>query len=548
MKTLYYRDFALTEYPAYNLHLALAAAREQKAARLVLDGGVFDIDPVWCDERYLAYSNHGFNGPKRIAALIEDMHDFELDCGGATFLCHGIVTPVAILRSENITVKNLVLDNDRNGFLELRAEAYGPDYTDFEILRGFAGAYRIIHSQLYTAYEAYESAIFPAQWNVEYNGETGEIQPGTGDHTFGVQPGELTFEQIDDRHLRCRGYKRQIPLGNVCVFHGAHRFGAGIFCLDSRRVTVENVTIHGCYGMGFVGQVSEDITLRGFATRRAPGRYHTANADATHFLNCSGTVLVEDSYFEGQYDDALNIHGIYVRVVGRDRGGLLVREMHVEAKDIRMFRPGDRVRAMRPDPLIPYAEKTVETVEYISGDICRLTFAEGAEDIAVGDDLDNITRNPALIFRNNVVKDNRARGMLIATAGRTVIENCYFHSSGTAVKFESDGAYWFESGGTQDVTIEGNRFDGCRYANWGYGVIECQARKEVLPDQYFHGTIRVLNNDFRMVTEDVARMNNVENFLFSGNRITPVAGGDAVVSVAHVGHYDVQSDVTLKNL
>jgi hypothetical protein len=243
-------------------------------------------------------------------------------------------------------------------------------------------------------------------------------------------------------------------------------------------------------------------------------------------------------------DDALNIHGIYTRIVGKGERELLVREMHNQATGIRIYRPGDRVQALKPAPLIPYAELTVRTVEYINGEIIRLTFEESVEGIEVGDDLENISHEVDLVFRNNTVRNNRARGMLIANRGTAVIENCYFHTSGTAVKFESDGEYWFESGGTTDVVIRNNKFDGCKHGGWGTAVIECQARRETLEGKYFHASIRVLDNEFLMYNKRICLIDNVGEFVLEGNKITPTEEGLELI-VRHNATAKVQDGVEI---
>lgn len=156
----------------------------------------------------------------------------------------------------------------------------------------------------------------------------------------------------------------------------------------------------------------------------------------------------------------------------------------------------------------------------------------------MGDDIENVTLNAELIFRRNVVRDNVARGMLVGTPGKTLITQCDFHSSGTAIKFESDGGNWFESGGTRDVTISHNRFVGCKYGGWGKGIIECQARDKTEEGRYFHGVIRVQDNLFDGGVAQLAIVNNTAEFEFTGNTI--VHNADACVETAHVGRMTVQ--------
>jgi hypothetical protein len=326
---------------------------------------------------------------------------------------------------------------------------------------------------------------------------------------------------------------------------GARRVGAGFFCDGCDGVTVENATVHACYGMAFIAQLSKNIHLNGFRTERAEGRYLSANADATHFVNCSGDITVENCSFEGQLDDALNIHGMYTRVVGVNGREILVRQMHVEATGIRIFQKGDRIRALPSDTLISYGEYTVESAEYINDRICCLTLAEDASAISVGDDIEVLSASANLIFRNNVVKNNRARGMLIANIGKNLIENCYFHTSGSSVKLECDGEYWFESGGVGELTIRANTFDRCLHGGWGKAVIEAQKRKAVKEGSYFHNRVVIENNEFVLYKNGVVQINNTEDFVFQGNKLTAAEANAPFVKTEHVKNASVQNDVSL---
>lgn len=540
-KVLNFTEYDVNGDAAYTLRRAIAAAKEAGATRLTVPKGVYDIRPDYCSERYLCISNHGFNGPKRIAALIEDMSDFEIDFGGSTLVCHGVITPIAVLRSRNIRIRNLTLRNSSTMMLEARVTGHGSDDTvELQPVNG-REAFVLKQGRLYAQY--LEGTLVPVSTNVEFTGEGGEIAAGTADNTFDVGAEAVTYEDLPDGRMLAHGVRRKPPIGNILVISAARRLGAGMFCEESTGITAENITVNACYGMGFIAQMCGDIHLDRFSTLREEGRMHTSDADATHFVNCSGRITVENCTFEGQLDDALNIHGMYTRIVGKGEKELFVRQMHEEATGIRIYRPGDRVQALEPAPLIPYATLTVRTVEYLNNEIIRLTFEESVEEIAVGDDIENITQEADLLFRNNIVRNNRARGMLIANRGRTVIEDCYFHTSGTAVKFESDGDYWFESGGTGDVTIRRCTFDRCKHGGWGRGVIECQPRRAVLPDRYFHHYIRVEDNEFRMYQECAALMDNVETFVFTGNRILSAPGKRTEVIVRNNRNCTLQPDV-----
>ena len=544
MKTLYYRDFCTTDDHGYNLMRAMEACRREGAGRLVLEPGVYDIHPERLTERFLCVSNHGQNGPKRIAILMEDMQDFELDLNGAILRAHGEITPIVVLRSSRVTIKNGALQNPKTMFMQARVAAHGDTYVD--LFPEFGEEQFTIRRKELVVTHPYTAMQINLLTNIEFNGETGEMEPGTSDRTMGSW-NNMDVERLENGHLRVHGVTRKPPIGNALIITAPRRFGSGVFCEDCTDLLVENLTVNQCFGIGFIAQMCHNVHLDGFSTRREGGRLYTSNADATHFVNCTGLVLVENGFFEGQLDDALNIHGIYARVTGRAGNEIFVQQIHHEARGIRIYHAGDRIRSVDPESLLPSVEKTIKEVEYINQDTTRLVLCETAEDIAVGEDIENLTRNADLIFRNNVVQNNRARGMLIATPGKALIENCRFHTAGCSIKFEADGAYWFESGATTDVTIRGCTFDRCKHSNgWGDAVIVMAPRRKQVEGRYYHGTVRVVDNTFTMLVDSPIEFNNLREAIFTGNRITPCGDAPALVRLHHAQNATIQEDVRVE--
>ncbi len=540
MKTATYRELARGGNAALNFHFALEECRKQGVQRLLVEPGVYELDPQFCSQRYLAISNHGYNGPKRIGVVIEDMADFEIDFRGSTLVCGGFMTAIAVLNSQNITVRNVKLKNPTVPLMECKITAHGEGFVEAEILTG-QGSMVLEHRRFHQETFCQMTALMHC--NIEFDGATGEIACGTADNTFGIQTAELEFEKLDENHLRIFGGTRKPPIGNVVNFSAIRRLGAGIFCQHSENLKFENVDVCSCYGMGLLAQVCENITLNSFNTLREDGRLVTAGADATHFVHCTGLIRVENSTFIGQLDDALNIHGMYTRILDKGENWIMIRQVHVDSTGLPIYGAGHRIRILPPDTLLPYTEKTVARVEVINDECWILHLAEDTGDIRVGDDAENLTLNCDLIFRNNVVRDNRARGMLIGNGGKVLIEKNFFHTSGTAVKFESDGAYWFESGATTDVTIRENHFCGCKYGGWGDAVIEFQPREKEEEGRYFHGTVRVADNTFTAGLPELVSISNAADFQFAGNTLDL---DEPYVCVRHVGARSVQDGLTVR--
>ena len=82
---------------------------------------------------------------------------------------------------------------------------------------------------------------------------------------------------------------------------------------------------------------------------------------------------------------------------------------------------------------------------------------------------ENITWTPEVIFSNNTIRNNRARGSLFSTPKRVVCEgNLFDHTHGTAILLCGDSNGWYETGACRDVTIRNNRFVNALTANYQF--------------------------------------------------------------------------------
>lgn len=176
-------------------------------------------------------------------------------------------------------------------------------------------------------------------------------------------------------------------------------------------------------------------------------------ADATHFVNCGGYIRLLDCTFENQKDDATNIHGLYMPVdsiTAPDRA--LLRWGHAGQYGVDFLVPGMRVEVVDNMNLETYAHLTVESVNRINKNYTEVKFAEPLPERAGKSHLIAADEDyPEVLVRGCRMSGNRARGLLLGSRGRIVIERNYFHIAGAAVLFEGDGNYWFEQSGVRDV-------------------------------------------------------------------------------------------------
>jgi hypothetical protein len=154
----------------------------------------------------------------------------------------------------------------------------------------------------------------------------------------------------------------------------------------------------------------------------------------------------------------------------------------------------------------------------------EVEFAAAApEAIKVGDALENLTWAPDFTARNTWFGSCRARGLLVSTPGRVVIENNDFVSSGAAILIAGDANGWYESGAVQDVLIRGNRFHPSCLTSWyqfGEGIISIlPIIPQPDPEKPFHRNIRIEGNQFDMFDYSVLYALSVEGLAFKDNTI-----------------------------
>ena len=247
----------------------------------------------------------------------------------------------------------------------------------------------------------------------------------------------------------------------------------GIFLSYDLHTTLENIQVHYAEGMGLLAQMSEDILLDGFSVclRGADDpRYFTTQADATHFSGCKGQIISRNGLYEGMMDDAINVHGTYLRVVGREDDKTLVAQyMHPQTYGFLWGEEGDSVQFIASKTMECFGKRNqIASIEAMDQAIdkgvkqFRIRFAEALDSAIQGGDtygIENLTWTPEVLFEHNTIRNNRARGSLFSTPKRTIVQdNLFDHTSGTAILLCGDCNGWYETGACRYVQIRRNRF------------------------------------------------------------------------------------------
>jgi len=504
--------------------------------KLVFPKGRYNFWPDKASEAYLFISNND-ESLKRIVFDLRRFNYLEIDGGGSEFVFHGTVIPFALQNCHNARLSNFTINWDRTYHSEAKILGYRPKadascVLDLQISNQFP--FVVKNGKLLFELE---------DCTTECLGHVLEFDPirretASRVHDNGVA-GQYTATMLDDNIVRIEGrLNHAVTPGNTLVMTAGKRYSPAIALLDCSDISIADVTIHHCGGMGIIAQRTRNVDLQRVYvtpdTRR--GRMISTTADAAHFVNCAGLININDCVFENQMDDPVNIHGIYGRVSAIiSRRTVEIELVHEQQRGVDITQAGDTVEFVANENLLTYGTASVKSFNRLNKQFYQLT-AEDAfpERLKIGDGVASLGWIPDVTITNTTSRNNRARGFLISTAGKVVIEGNYFHTPGSAILIAGDANYWFESGKVRNVTIRNNHFDNCMFGVWGVAVIGVQPE---IPEGcrdgvYYHENITIENNRFDLCDGRVLYAHCVDGIKFLNNSI----------STSSLYEFDTESD------
>lgn len=524
--------------PVLQKALAKIKAEYKEGEKVILrfPEGRYEFHEKGAAVREYYISNHDQTNPKKVGIALEDMKNLTLDGQGSEFVFHGRMLPVSLLRSENCLLKNFSIDFENPHIAQVKIVENDPQNgIVFEPAPWVD--YRIAKDSIFEAYG--EGWTMRHSWGIAFDGDTKHLVYNTSD----IGCPTKGASEVAPRRIHAPGWKdaRLVP-GTVVAMRGWGRPTPGIFLSHDVNTTIENVKVHYAEGMGLLAQLCENITLEKFGVclkGDADPRYFTTQADATHFSGCKGKIVSCNGLYEGMMDDAINVHGTYLKVVKRvDDRTLVGRYMHGQSWGFEWGCPGDEVQFIRSNTMElvgkqnkiisirPYdKEQTEGAREFL------ITFQEPVDQVIneqSGFGIENLTWTPEVLFSGNVIRNNRARGSLFSTPRKTIVENNLFdHTSGAAILLCGDCNGWFETGACRHVIIRKNRFVNALTNLFQFTNAVISIYPEI-PDlkgqqQYFHGGpeggIVIEDNEFETFDAPILYAKSVDGLVFRNNTI-----------------------------
>ena len=459
---------------------------------------------------YISNDNDAPGSPKAIAMLFKNTRHFHVSGRFSNFYIHGKMIEAMLDHAEDVTFNNLSFDYDRPTVSEFTVTAVAADHADVQIQHD--SAYAIVDGKLVWQGEG---------WKSQGLGLSQEADPADGRLWRRDSPlGDIT--KVDELALgRLRLFFNRNPgfiPGHVFQFREIFRDYVGVFILRSRNITWQDCNFYFLHGLGIVSQFSENLTFDHVAIAPRPGSDRTCAgwADLLHFSGCRGLIKIHECKMAGMNDDAVNIHGTYLRVVGRPRPDqVLLRFMHPQSYGFEAFSPGDEIELVSHISLCAYQSNKVKTVEVISDKEVLLTLEETLPQ-KVGDDdvIENVTWTPSVEITGCTVALDSCRGFLVSTLRPVMItSNTFIKTAMSAILIADDANSWYESGEVRDVLIQNNQFTKCAEPV----VAVAPENRSSSTNEPVHQNIRIINNHFDLIGQNAVTARSVDRLLIEGN-------------------------------
>lgn len=545
-------DTSVAEDASPHVLARILQAEEKPISEIKFEKGTYHFYPDKAFEAFCNISNHD-DVLARTAFPLFNMKNLTIDGQGSTFIFHGRMIPFLIDNCENIKLTNLSIDWDvpfhSEGLIVARDEEKGT--FDLEISDDYP--YEIRNGQLIFVKPYYEHTLGqtilydPERKAIAFDTESytslttqikSDVRADLKKITYKYKidtrspanaglgkEDRLRAEELSPGLVRIHNHaKKMPPVGMILSAKGSkgqNRIAPAIRITATKGFDALHVTVHHAGGMGLIAENSANLTLDDFNVTPSHGRMVSTTADATHFVGCRGKVILRNCTFNNQLDDASNFHGSYQEVIdilGKNKIG--VRMGHFQQQGFPIGFANDTIGLVRlAESFFPYDKLTIKSLERVNGRYQILTFNESIpESLQTGDLIENLDAYPEVLVQNCNISQNRARGLLISTPKKVVIENNFFHTEMEALLIPVESSHWYESGNASDLTITNNVFQDCQHSGFNRGVIRFVTDDD--NDNIAFKQINITDNKFNHFDNLVLEVSNSNGVNFSGNTIT----------------------------
>ena len=442
-------------------------------------------------------------GEKKVVFDFEGRHDVTVDGGGSTFVWHGNVFPFSFRKCRGVTVKNVTARANRPSYVELKINRYLDD-GGFEFTFNPGVPYSVKDGALLfeTDLGTFDSRktiisvhalermaihyLFAANETTDRRGLPSSFLNGVAEDLGNGRVRIVNRRQVLPGCLARYPFKVGEPL--CFLLNGRER--CSLHFAECRDVSVRDVHVQSGDGMGLVSFLNENVTLDGYRVEPREGDHVSITADCLFVVNNRGLVEVKNSTFSWALDDAINMHGNYLRVASSRDDELELEHIHREYYNFQPHHAGDTVEFTDPVTRDVLGTATVVSVsERADGAAIRVKGLAAA--VPKGTLVENLTWLPEVRLHDNVFHD--ILHVRLSGRGKYTVERNVFRR-GIALLVNDLATYWGEAGRTGDMTIRDNLFDSFSARGWNGSFVNVEVDGRGGRDLKIHRGIRIEDN------------------------------------------------------
>lgn len=534
-----------SEHNTRAINEAIYKAQAGDTVKLIDADYYIDLETAYVGD---VYPSNNDGGVRTVPIYIKDKHGITLDGGGAKLIFSGKISPIVVDNCSDFVMKNFTIDFVEPQVHQGTVIESNEEYIEFEIdptnypyrvegkdVYWQVGDVEIPSNSIYifdydndseTGRRNYIMAHFAigkyadehvdSEWSVTNN--------GTKFPRYLLVDAEEKTHGILRLNYRPNSSTLLYPKGSRILFHltEGDRLNDTVFTKDCQNILYEDIIIRRGPTMGFITQLTRDMTLRGCRIEpdRDRGDLLTTTADSVMFVDAMGDILIDKCYISCSLDDGLNVHSTYLGVNKVEGNRLLLNIEHKQQKGYNPMVVGHKVAFFNTSNL-----RLIEGEYYVTSSKLledkfhiEVTLSSVPEGIDEHYNIVNMTTQP-----NITVQDTeyyRSTCILIATAGKAIFRRNKVHTIGDAIHVVDEPGKWHEAGLTRDCTIEDNEFYRCGEWSDGYllRVVERHIERDLaVAEDFVHKNIVFRNNKIVGRNSKIFHACSVDGLVIEGN-------------------------------
>lgn len=474
---------------------------------VVLTNGTFCLGEDVARRVCLSPSNNT-TGEKNVVFWLKGRRDVVFDGGGATFVFTGRTFPFAVCACTNVVLRNFTVTTRHPSCAGFVIEKRDDDGFTIRFDAGVC-PYRVADGEMVFDLNGHPVSTRDGRLSLhaldricihylltpQAKGDRDEFPaPFIGASAEDIGDGRIRFTYSGDRHPK--SVRLPYAVGERVVVNLEERRMRDVFFFeDCEGVRLENVRIRRFGGMGVVAQRSGDITIDRLVTEPERGERVTLTADIFQFINCHGDVRLENCRVGDSLDDALNIHGNYLKVVRICGRKVRLRTGHEGHAGFFPYRPGDRLEFVRSRTREVVRTAVVIACRTTAGEMTECEVETDADLMGVESDMlvENVTLNPNVVIAG--CRFFNYPQIRLSGRGRMLVKGNVFERSYCGMRFWDLAEYWYESGRLSMVEIRDNVFKDCTILG-GDSVLSAGVSGWGVDAPRIHGTLILTGNRF----------------------------------------------------